>query len=188
MQKYYKLQIVVNPIMKAYDIRQVTEADLPLLGQLERSTFTETFQSVYHADDLKAFLEARKSDAAIRQEWSQPGAAYYIIAEDGTAAGFLKINMFRQPDNGTLLPEPVMEVEKIYVQKAFQGKKLGKALMEYAYDIARKNFVCTVWLGVWEHNLSARKIYEKEGYTVFGEHSFFVGSQRDRDLLMRKAL
>ena len=174
--------------MKAHDIRQVTEADLPLLGQLERSTFTETFQSVYDAADLQTFLAERKSDAAIRQEWGQPHSYYYIIYEGATAAGFLKINLFRQPDEGTILPAPVMEVEKIYVQQAFQGKKLGQALMEHAYHIAREHFVCTVWLGVWEHNLSARRFYEKEGYVTFGEHSFNVGRQRDRDLLMQKTL
>lgn len=174
--------------MKEYDIRQVTEADLPLLAALERSTFSETFQSVYDADDLQAFLIARKSDAAIRQEWGREGSFYYIIDVDDTAAGFLKINLFRQPDNSPPLPAPVMEVEKIYVQQTFQGRKLGKALMEHAYRIAAEYFVRTLWLGVWEHNLSARRFYEKEGYSVFGEHSFNVGRQRDRDLLMQKAL
>lgn len=174
--------------MKEYDIRQVTEADLPMLAQLERSTFSETFQSVYDADDLQAFLTERKSDAAIRQEWGREDSFYYIIDVGDTAAGFLKINLFRQPDSGSPLPAPVMEVEKIYVQQAFQGKKLGKALMEHAYRIAAEHFVRTLWLGVWEHNLSARKFYEKEGYSVFGEHSFNVGRQQDRDLLMQKTL
>lgn len=174
--------------MKPYDIRPVTETSLPLLAQLERSTFSETFRSVYNAADLQTFLDERKSDAVIRKEWASANSRYYFIYFNNTPAGFLKINLFRQPDNGGPLPEPVMELEKIYVLKAFQGKKLGKALMDHAYAMGREHFVHTIWLGVWEHNLSAREFYAKEGYTQFGEHIFAVGQQADRDLLLQKPL
>lgn len=162
------------------------EADLPMLAQLERDTFFGTFQTVYNESDMQAFLRDRKSDAAIRQEWEQAGSRYYLLMEDNTAAGFLKVNLFRQPDEGTVLPDPVMEIEKIYILQSFQGKKLGKTLMDHAMKVARDNDVCTLWLGVWEHNLSARGFYEKEGFVAFGEHTFMVGEQRDRDLLYRK--
>lgn len=174
--------------MKHMDIRQVMEADLPLLAQLERDTFFQTFQTVYNESDMQAFLRDRKSDAAIRQEWEQAGSLYFLLMDGNVAGGFLKVNLFRQPDDGTVLPGPVMEIEKIYILQAFQGRKLGKALMDHAIKVARDNGVCTLWLGVWEHNLSARRFYEKEGFVGFGEHTFMVGEQRDRDLLYKREL
>ncbi|MBO9154427.1 GNAT family N-acetyltransferase [Chitinophaga sp. GCM10012297] len=164
------------------------EADLPALAMLEARTFRETFSDVYNAQDLEEFLSTKKNLPAITAEWSSPGTQYFILRHEGQEAGFIKLNLHRQPDNGTLLPEPVMELEKIYVLGAYFGKGLGKILMEHAIAVARENFVRTIWLGVWEHNLRALAFYKKEGFSQFGEHQFSVGRQTDRDLLLAKVL
>jgi len=169
-------------------IRPVTETDLPVWMQLERDTFTETFSPVYASHDLQTFIQEKKNDSILKAEWEQKDSFFYILWEGPAAAGFIKLNLHRQPDNGTLLPTPVMELERIYVRSEFQSKKYGKQLMHFAYEQAKKNFVRTLWLGVWEHNLKARQFYEKEGFSAFGEHSFKVGSQVDRDLLLAKLL
>lgn len=175
-------------IMNDQRIRAVTEADLSIWMQLERDTFTETFLPVYTQQDLQSFLLEKKNDIILREEWETKDSFFYILWEGNTAAGFIKLNLHRQPDNGTLLPDPVMELERIYVRASFQSKKFGKTLMHFAYEQAHKHFVRTLWLGVWEHNLKARQFYEKEGFSAFGEHTFKVGSQEDRDLLLAKLL
>ncbi|MRG44590.1 GNAT family N-acetyltransferase [Chitinophaga sp. SYP-B3965] len=174
--------------MKDQHIRPVAETDLQVWMQLERDTFTETFLPVYATHDLQTFLQEKKNDNILRQEWESKDAYFYILWEGTTAAGFIKLNLHRQPDNGTLLPTPVMELERIYVRREFQSKKLGKKLIHFAYEEAHKYFVRTLWLGVWEHNLKARQFYEKEGFSAFGEHTFKVGTQEDRDLLLAKLL
>ena len=42
-----------------------------------------------------------------------------------------------------------------------------------------------LWLGVWEKNLSAIRFYEKNGFTAFGEHIFMLGTDPQRDVLMK---
>lgn len=164
------------------------EADLPALAALEAHTFRETFSGVYAPQDLEQFLSTKKSLPAITAEWSRPGTQYFILRHEGRNAGFIKLNLHHQPDNGTLLPEPVMELEKIYVLNDYFGKGLGKILMEKTLAVARENFVRTLWLGVWEHNHRALAFYKKEGFSQFGEHNFTVGQQTDRDLLLAKVL
>lgn len=163
---------------------------LDTLVVLEQQTFTETFRNTYSQEDLEAFLKDKKSPAALKQELLQEGARYYICYYGDAPAGFLKLNMNKQPDDkaGTILPTPVMELEKIYVLQAFQGFKLGKALIQHAYSAAREHQIKCIWLGVWEHNTKARDFYEREGFERFGEHSFMVGSQLDTDFLYKKAV
>src|SRR5688572_23219769 len=102
-------------IMNDQHIRLVAETDLQVWMQLERDTFTETFSSVYSTHDLQTFLREKKNDNILRQEWENKDSLFYILWEGTAAAGFIKLNLHRQPDNGTLLPTPVMELERIYL-------------------------------------------------------------------------
>jgi diamine N-acetyltransferase len=171
-----------------YDIIPVIPEQLPLLVQLEQQTFIETFGKTHTQENLTIFLQDKKSAGPLAAELAQPGSQYYFLYYEGTPAGFLKVNFGKQPDNGAVLPVPVMELEKIYVLRAFQGKQLGKVLMEYALQLAEAKQVKTVWLGVWEHNTKAYNFYLKQGFERFGEHIFRTGSQEDTDWLMKKHL
>ncbi len=176
--------------MTAIDIRPVGPGMLDTLVLLEQQTYTETFAHNYRPEDLAAFLEQKKSPAVLQRELEQPGSFYYIIYHNAVAAGFIKLNLNKQPDDAahTLLPLPVMELEKIYVLQVFQGYKLGKALIHHAYAVAREHGVKSIWLGVWEHNTRAQRFYQQEGFEHFGEHTFRVGNQDDTDWLMKKEL
>lgn len=163
---------------------------LDTLVILEQQTFTETFRNTYSPEDLETFLNDKKSPAVIAQELLQQNARYYISYYGDAPAGFLKLNLHKQPDDeaGTILPSPVLELEKIYVLQAFQGFKLGKALICHAYAMAMEQQAKCIWLGVWEHNTKARDFYEREGFERFSQHNFMVGSQQDTDLLYKKLL
>jgi ribosomal protein S18 acetylase RimI-like enzyme len=43
-----------------------------------------------------------------------------------------------------------------------------------------------VWLGVWEANEKAIGFYRSQGFEVFGAHTFRLGGEEQRDLLMRR--
>ena len=169
-------------------IRRAMEADLPALAALEHQTFADAFREHYPLADFEAFLRDHKSPAAVEKAFRQEGTEYYVTTDDHQLTGFIQLNFNKQPDNGTLLPEPACEIEKIYVSQAGQNRGLGQQLLRFAEKTARERNVRTLWLGVWEHNLRARALYEREGFSAFGEHDFVVGSRRDRDLLLGKVL
>jgi ribosomal protein S18 acetylase RimI-like enzyme len=161
---------------------------LDLLVVLEQRTFSETFVHQYNPADFQAFMEEKKSKKAIQDEMAAPGCLYYILYEGTSPAGFLKLNLHKQPENVAAQPGPVMELEKIYVLKAFQGMKAGQFLLDYTLELAAQHGVKTVWLGVWEYNTKAYQFYEKNGFEKFGSHKFMMGAQEDTDWLMRKQL
>ncbi|PWV54191.1 GNAT family N-acetyltransferase [Chitinophaga sp. S165] len=174
--------------MQPYHIAPITAGQLDILVQLEQQTFTETFDGIYTPEDLTTFLLDKKSKEALATEMNAPGALFFMVWHEQQPAGFLKLNLHKQPDNNGPLPTPVVEVEKIYVLQQFQGMRLGKLLIEHSFQVARDNKATTIWLGVWEHNHKAIRFYQQQGFEKFGEHIFQIGNQADTDWLMKKQL
>ena len=78
-----------------------------------------------------------------------------------------------------------LEIERIYVAKAFHGKKVGQILYEKAIHIAKQMNVAYVWLGVWEENPRAIHFYKKNGFVEFDKHIFRLGDDEQTDLMMK---
>lgn len=116
-------------------------------------------------------------------ELSNPDSEFYFAVLDNKLAGYLKLNFnnaqteFKEPN--------ALEVERIYVDIAFQGNKIGEQLLNFAIETAKNKQLNYVWLGVWEHNLRAIKFYERNGFTVIGSHNFLLGDEEQTDLIMK---
>lgn len=57
------------------------------------------------------------------------------------------------------------QIQGVYVDPAHRGKGLATAGMAAVVDLCRQEFAATVSLYVNDHNLSARRAYEKVGFT-----------------------
>jgi len=79
-----------------------------------------------------------------------------------------------------------LEIERIYVLKEFQGKKVGQLLYEKAMQIAIQKNAAYVWLGVWEKNPKAINFYKKNSFVEFDKHLFMLGNDQQTDIMMRK--
>jgi ribosomal protein S18 acetylase RimI-like enzyme len=99
--------------------------------------------------------------------------------------GFTKVRTGYEPPE---LSRPALEIERIYVMAAHQGKAIGNALLEHNLSYARGQGYAVIWLGVWEHNLAAIRLYERWGFTKFGSHIFLLGRDPQTDLLFSKDL
>src|SRR5690606_16174629 len=104
----------------------------------------------------------------------------------GQVAGYLKINADAAQTEE--MGEDALEVERIYISRAFQKLGLGKHLMEQALELAARLGKKKIWLGVWEHNANAIAFYQKKGFVKTGEHSFFMGDDEQIDWIMVKEL
>ncbi len=111
---------------------------------------------------------------------------FYFARVDGVLAGYLKLNF---GVSQTELKDPkAIEIERIYVLKAFQGKRVGQALYEHALQLARDRGVDYIWLGVWEQNHKAIRFYEKNGFVAFDKHLFMLGDDPQTDIMMKLKL
>jgi ribosomal protein S18 acetylase RimI-like enzyme len=135
---------------------------------------------------MQHYLETEFSTERLVADVEGPFSEVYLVLESGTAIGYIKINF--APVQTDVNDPKSLEVERIYVLKEHQGKKIGQYLMDAARDIAIKNNLDYLWLGVWDQNLKAQTFYIKNGFTQFGTHTFLLGDDEQSDLLLKLPL
>ena len=165
-------------------IRQLTLADLDQLQSISRTTFHETFAADNSEADMAHYLEHNLSASRLAQELVNPESRFYFAEDDdGNVLGYLKTN------TGAAQSEPqdsqALEIERIYVLSAHHGQGVGTALYRQARHDAEQQGAPYLWLGVWEHNRSALRFYQKHGFTAFASHTFTLGSDAQTDILMK---
>lgn len=167
-------------------IVQCTVNDTDTLLRLSYRTFYEAFEAQNTAENMKAYSDSAFTVEKIRKELSHPDSHFYFIYSTETLAGYLKVNI-NSAQSEPMGPD-ALEVERIYVLQKYHKQGLGKALLNYAHDIARQLNKNKIWLGVWEKNENAIGFYKKQGFKKSGSHSFFMGEDEQTDIIAEKIL
>ena len=167
-------------------IRKLSTDDIDALQQLSRQTFFEAFSALNTEENMTTYLRESFSAEKLTAELHNVASQFYFAEIGGSAVGYLKVN------EGTaqteLKDDKGLEIERIYVLAAFQGKKIGQMLYERAVEIAIRNKYDYIWLGVWEENQNAINFYTKNGFVEFDQHVFVLGDEAQTDIMMKLAL
>ena len=167
-----------------YRIRTCDLSDLDALQNIARQTYDDTFRSLNEPANMDAYLASAFSRKRLQAELKNAHSSFFFLVSNVDTAGYLKLN---EAAAQTDLHDPSsLEMERVYVRREFQGLGLGKMLIDKALETARQRGRRFVWLGVWEKNANAIAFYEKMGFRTIGTHDFFMGSERQTDLIMRR--
>jgi ribosomal protein S18 acetylase RimI-like enzyme len=164
-------------------IRQCELSDLPALRQVAYQTYDAAYRHLNTPANQQAYLAHAFDAQVLRAQLINPQSAFYFLFCDDDLAGYLKVNEF---DAQTDLKDPVaMEIERIYVLNAYQGRGLGRLLAQHALEMARAKQKIFVWLSVWLKNPGAIAFYRKLGFRPAGTRFFVMGDERQEDFVMR---
>ena len=126
------------------------------------------------------------SDEQFRSEILNPDTMFYFAMYGEEAQGYVKIN---QGMAQTVLPnDGGIEIERIYVDQLLKGRGIGKLFLEKTIQLGKESGADYIWLGVWEHNTSAIRFYEKNGFLAYSQHFFQLGNDTQTDILMKLPL
>lgn len=171
-------------------ITAVTPEDLPELSRLGAETFTETFGHLYPPEDLSAFLERSYGIESLKRETENPKHFWRIVrareAEGGHAVAYLQCGPVTLPHPEA---DPVRhgELKRLYIRGSYQGRGLGRILMDVALDWLRDTYGnAPQWIGVWCNNQKAQNLYGGFGFTKVGEYKFPVGKTLDDEFILRR--
>jgi ribosomal protein S18 acetylase RimI-like enzyme len=167
-------------------IRKISIEDLDELQRVSRQTFHDTFAAVNSAENMAKYLEEELSTEKLSKELANPDSAFYFAEDDGQVVGYLKLN-FGQAQT-ELKDGRAVEIERIYVVAAYQGKQIGQLLYQQAIKAAEEINAGYVWLGVWEENQKAINFYRKNGFEEFDKHIFYLGDDAQTDIMMKLEL
>jgi len=172
--------------MTNFTIRAINLKDLQALQSISKQTFTETFASSNSKENMDKYLNEALSIEKLTEELNNPNSLFYFIEDNHTPIGYLKLNMGASQTE--LNDNTALEIERIYVTQAYQGKKVGQQLYEKAIQVAKEKGVEYIWLGVWEENHKAIQFYTKNGFTAFDKHIFTLGDEEQTDIMMKLSI
>ncbi|MFC3418701.1 GNAT family N-acetyltransferase [Salinicoccus hispanicus] len=167
-------------------IRQCTIEDLSELKEISYVTFDETFRPQNKKENIDAYLSTAFTSEKILKELENPHSYFYFIYYQNNLAGYLKVNV--EDAQTEEMKGKSLEIERIYVLSRFQKHGLGKQLFNQVLDLAQEMNRNKLWLGVWEKNANAIRFYEKLGFQQIDEHAFYMGDDRQIDIIMSKSL
>ncbi|WP_324719773.1 GNAT family N-acetyltransferase [Salinimicrobium sp. HB62] len=162
---------------------KLSSGDLQELKEISRKTFTDAFGADNNPEDLKLYLNTAFGEENLRQELLNPLSEFYFAKLNGETVGYFKINLgdaqtdFREEDG--------MELERIYVRKDFQNKKIGQKMLDTVIEMAIQRKMRYLWLGVWEKNSRAIEFYKRNFFKLEGSHPYMVGNDRQTDKIMK---
>ena len=172
--------------MDNFEITKVNSNEITSLQKVGRQTFFETFSQTNTEENMQKYLEESFSSNKLLEELNNPDSLFYFAKYNDEIVGYLKLNLGHSQTE--LNDNESLEIERIYVLKDFQGKKIGQKLYEKAVEVAKQNKVKYIWLGVWEKNQKAIDFYEKNGFVPFDKHIFVLGDDEQTDIMMKMEL
>ena len=179
---------MVTTSQPSFNIRSACPEDVTDVAQLGAHVFTITFGHSVPSHQLQAFLSESYSIAATANDLADPLKDMIVATSpDGVIVGFALLT--RGSDEPCVAHlESIIELQRIYIHPLYHGNGLGKTLAHKLEDMAREQGFKYMWLGVWEENYKAQKVYEKLGYRIVGDHDFVIGEVVQTDQIMVKRL
>ncbi len=165
------------------NIQIVVPEAYQILARIGRDTFYETWRSVNTEEDMQLYMNKAFDPAAILNDVKNPINTFYLAMANDEAVGYCKLR--RDRTYPELKEDAVIELERIYVFKKHQDKKIGRKLMDICIELAKSEKMSWLWLGVNIDNKKAIDFYKSYGFTIFGEKAFKLGNAVDNDYLMK---
>jgi len=108
---------------------------------------------------------------------------YFMVKDELGMVGYVKIN--RKDAQKEQFDNNAIELERIYVLKEFQGRRIGQEALTLVIEVAKTHEASCLWLGVWEKNVKAIDFYERHGFKKFGQHPYLIGKDEQYDWMMK---
>ncbi|OBG72828.1 MULTISPECIES: GNAT family N-acetyltransferase [unclassified Mycobacterium] len=168
--------------MESVTLRLATadHADTHQLAELAAQTFSLACPPSITPEDIASFVATHLSAERFAHYLADPDRAVITATRHDRMLGYAM--MVRGAADGTA------ELSKIYVLSEQHGRGVATALLERAFDVARRWGVTAVWLGVNRENERAQRFYTKSGFTVTGTRTFRVGGRLENDFVMTRRL
>jgi diamine N-acetyltransferase len=170
-------------MLENINIQKINRSNLKKLQVISTQTFYETFANENSEEDMNKYLAENLNEQKLTAELTNPNSVFYFATLNNEVIGYLKLN-FKDAQTEKN-DEDSVEIERIYVLKAYHGKQVGQGLFNTALKIAKQHKASYVWLGVWEKNVRAINFYIKNGFIKFDTHVFKLGNDEQTDILMR---
>lgn len=163
---------------------EATHDDCPAVAALAAKTFSEAFGHLYRPENLAQHLTEKFSVPYFEQSLAA-GDTILMLRDGAALIGYAKVGTVGLPIK-TPYSRGAQEIHRVYVDKPYQGRGFGKAMMLHILSLPRIATAPEVYLGVWEENVTAQGLYRQYGFRPVGKYLYQVGDQSDREIIMAR--
>jgi ribosomal protein S18 acetylase RimI-like enzyme len=139
--------------------------DFEIVRNILLSTWLDTYSKIVPPEELKSYLNLNGSDDKLNESFNDKNTNGIIVEADGKPVAWMRTNIDQK--------ENKFFINQLYVLEEYQGKGIGKKLMQFAEEEALKNNFDKIWLGVMSENLPSVKWYKSIGF-IFKEEIPFT--------------
>ena len=144
------------------DIEQMKLSDLATLHKICSEAYSQNFYNHWNEGGLDEYIDKVFGINMLKTELADKKIQYFVAFINDEPVAFMKLNLFSNLPE--LDKEKGLELDKIYILPEFKGKKIGKRLLDIAFDIAKNNGKEIFWLSVIDTNFEAVSFYQKLGF------------------------
>jgi diamine N-acetyltransferase len=152
-----------------------TSAHIHILSQVALQSYRQHYLHLWH-DGGVMYMNKCFTENQFAIELKDTNAAFFLLYYNNQAAGFLKLNINQGLHN--ISSASALELERIYITKAFTGKGLGKYAINFAIDYAQKLNKKLVWLKSMDSSPSV-DFYKKSGFKITGTFRLSFPEMKD---------
>ncbi len=153
--------------MEKLTIRPVLEEEIPALAAMAKEIWEEHFTPIIGSAQVAYMLDKFQSAHAIREAIQKEGYQYYFFCLDDEAVGYLGIV---PKEDGSLF------LSKIYLKKAYRGRKIARAGIEFLAALCREKGLNKIWLTCNRENKNSVAAYQKMGFVIAYEQDADIGN------------
>ena len=146
------------------EIQACTVADASKISEVAIKSYKDYYLYLWN-DDGSWYINRSFLPETLKKEIKNPNARFYSLIAAGETIGFMKLNL-QQPLAGTGYTN-AMELERIYIVKAFAGKGFGRRAVEFCVQQAMDMNKDIVWLKSMDSS-AAIAFYERLGFEECG--------------------
>ena len=145
-------------------IRTAAKQDAPLLSrlnvyvqQLHAEAYPDLFKPPEQDDFALSFFEMVLDDPAF----------HIFLAEDPQPVGYVICRVVHSAGNPFMFARSYLYIDQLSVEPDYQGKGIGRALMDRADQLAEEQALPLVSLDTWSFNQGAYTFFHAMGYEIY---------------------
>lgn len=124
------------------------------ISELAERIWWPTYRRILPADQIKFMLERLFLPSAIIRQMKS-GTKYFLARLDEVPVGFLALKAVKN----------TLHIDKIYIESRYQKQGIGKKLLQFSVQSARRGYYSRIELNVNRRN-SALAFYERLGFHI----------------------
>lgn len=126
----------------------------------------EYFPFLLSKDQINYMVDKFQSFKAMDEQTRHDHYKYYQVHKDGQMIGYIGLKF--EPDR--------LFLSKLYLKKEARGKHYASDMLEYIFEIAKRQCYQSVYLTCNKHNSNSLAVYEKKGFKKIDEDVTDIGN------------